>query len=422
MKFSEEKPENFVYIQRNTWYEEYKKLLDTAISSWSGFVYQGKVAIYHVLKNIHYNTYSLQLDSIDDFSILNNQQIISLHQVKAKKSTTFGTYEEAFGKLKHAGIVLSCNNLFFHLAREITNIQIDAIETTFNPIQVYKYDCIPYCSVNQIDTKIEELIIPLLPHGQQSSEYASKARKYMDNIITAKLFEIHKIVHLNLLTDEDAAYTQQIPFQSFIDILNIDLNQEDLGDNYYLYQIKNDICRYYQEYCIDNELENTKLRCMNSFISFFNTLQEKDLIKFIKNIIPHRTFKFESLRDYKHNSPQETEIKNIFIYMLHQIDKEPQYIQNSLLKWNKNLVSYSPTCIYDNYSGVDNICMNIINNALSTDLDILFESQTLLTRGIEVDSITSSHIVRNSFKANNIMQWESVSLKDIDLTKGDINA
>jgi hypothetical protein len=48
----------------------------TAITTWSGFIYQGKVAIYHVLQLIvnmkDGDELVLQLDSLDDFSILDS--------------------------------------------------------------------------------------------------------------------------------------------------------------------------------------------------------------------------------------------------------------------------------------------------------------------------------------------------------------
>lgn len=429
MQFQKKKPNNYkksciLTEEHDNWLKKYKKLLNTAISSWSGFVYQGKVAIYHVLKELDNNGYTLQLDSLDDFAIINDQErIISLHQVKAKKSVNFSSYKEAFEQLKDGGEIINCVNLYFHLAQNIADKTVLAIETEFTPIQIYTYDSVAFCEVNQIDTKIEDLIIALQPLGRSSREYASKVRKYLDNLITEKIFEIHRIIHLNLLGEEDAAYKQRIPFQDFIDILSCDLNQVELGEKYYLYQIKNDICKYYQEYCIENELEEATVKRLNTFISFFRDLTEEDLIKFIRNIMPHRKFNFNSLSDYKDNSPQKTEIQNIFIYILLQIEKEPKYIKNCLLKWEKGKNTFSPTCISDrDYIGVEKICKGIIDNALRTDLDILFESETLLTRGVSIESITSSHVVRNSFEPNNIMQWDDVSLKDIDSIKGDINA
>lgn len=409
------------------WQKKYKKLLNTAISSWSGFVYQGKVAIYHVLLERANTNYTLQLDSLDDFAIIDaNNHLVSLHQVKAKKETHFSSYKEDFEKLHNGGDILNCSKLFFHLAKAIIDKNIEDIEADFNPIEVYKYDSIPYCEVNLIDTKIEELIMSTQPRGRDNRDYASLVRKYLDNLITEKLFEIHRIIHLNLLSDEDAAFKQRIPFRDFLDILNEDLNLKVMNNDYYLYRIKNDICRYYEEYCIENEPLSDELSRMNDFMLFFESLQEKDLIKFIKNIIPHRTFKFESLSDYKNNSPQQTEIKDVFLYILHQIKQNPLYINRCLLQWKKDNKSFSPTCISGNPRNTEKICDQIINNALSTDLDLLFENQNLITDSITVESMTASHIVRNNYQNEDeeykhIMKWNEISLVCIDDAKGELN-
>jgi hypothetical protein len=64
----------------------------TAITTWSGFVYQGKIALYHCLKMINQGDvdFELQLDSSDDFAIYKSGVLTSAHQVKAK-ITTAGT-------------------------------------------------------------------------------------------------------------------------------------------------------------------------------------------------------------------------------------------------------------------------------------------------------------------------------------------
>ena len=75
----------------------------SAISSWGGFLYQGKVALFHSLKLIVdgefekrvINTFELQLDSTDDFAIYFQGVAISTHQVKAKKSKNRSSYNEA---------------------------------------------------------------------------------------------------------------------------------------------------------------------------------------------------------------------------------------------------------------------------------------------------------------------------------------
>ncbi len=416
--------------------EKYKKLLDTAISSWSGFVYQGKVAIYHVLKEINNENYTLQLDSLDDFAIFDgNSNVVSLHQVKTYKVQTFGAYKKAFKQLQNGGKDGNCQNLFFHLAREITNKSTDTIEQEFSPIKVYMYDNNSYCNVDNIDEKIENLIIDLMkleqycPHdpSKATSDYAEKVRKYLDNLVVKKLFEIHQIIHDNLESETEAAYTRRIQFLDFIDILKKDLNQENLGDYYYLYQIKSDICRYHQGYCNDEEnvIEESDLKRINTFLLIFTQFNRNDMITFIKNIMPHRVFKFNKLQDYKDSTPLENEIKEVFLEALNYIKNTPNFTDKLLLQWVSNNNLYSPTTINDGFNtkNKNKICRNIVKNALDNDLDVLFESDKLITTFIDVDEIASPTLIENIYdnNKNHIMQWKKVSLITIENAKGEID-
>ncbi|WP_347549051.1 ABC-three component system protein [Pseudalkalibacillus hwajinpoensis] len=70
-----------------------------ATSSWSGYAYQGKVAIYTALalinemkiykqeKNI--DLFKLEIESLEDFSILNGDKYQSIHQVKSYKDNKY---------------------------------------------------------------------------------------------------------------------------------------------------------------------------------------------------------------------------------------------------------------------------------------------------------------------------------------------
>ena len=118
----------------------------TAITSWSGFVYQGKVAIYHVLVSIENqetctDDFVLQLDSLEDFAILDGAgSVISLHQVKAKKTQLYSGYRDDLEKLKLKADGFACNNARFHLAQEITDKAAHYISIDHSPVEIYQYD------------------------------------------------------------------------------------------------------------------------------------------------------------------------------------------------------------------------------------------------------------------------------------------
>jgi len=175
-----------VYALNLWWYYSFQKLAEgkkfcigndmadsntayphTAITTWSGFVYQGKVAISHVVhlleNSVACTGYTLQLDSLEDFTILDSAgTVISLHQVKAKKSQHYSTYKEAFEKLTQNANDQGCNNAQFHLAQEITDKTVQEIATSHSPLSIYKYGQDHCCPVDQIDLKIEEKLKVLL--------------------------------------------------------------------------------------------------------------------------------------------------------------------------------------------------------------------------------------------------------------------
>lgn len=73
-----------------------------ASPSWSGFNYQGKVALYYALRLINaepvdadLSNYSLMLESTEDFEIRRDGDPVSFHQVKAYNASTYSDYSDA---------------------------------------------------------------------------------------------------------------------------------------------------------------------------------------------------------------------------------------------------------------------------------------------------------------------------------------
>ncbi|WP_290653611.1 ABC-three component system protein [Idiomarina sp.] len=73
-----------------------------ASPSWSGFNYQGKVALYCALKAINkepvesdLSNYHLMLENTEDFELWHDEAPISVHQVKAYNSSSYSKYTNA---------------------------------------------------------------------------------------------------------------------------------------------------------------------------------------------------------------------------------------------------------------------------------------------------------------------------------------
>ncbi|MDD3466197.1 MAG: hypothetical protein PHE67_03530 [Campylobacterales bacterium] len=403
----------------------------TAITSWSGFIYQGKVAIYHALTLLDHSDYVLQLDSLEDFAILDAAgNAVCMHQVKALKSQFFGTYSSEFSRLKSKAENEGCQNAFFHLAKTITNKTILEIESEYSPVKVYQYGSNYYCAVDEIDRKIEEKLVELMPiyhcgdTSKNSIEYAHKVRIYLDQIVTKKVLAIHELIHNNTTSEAEAAYRETIRLQEFITLLQEDLNQR-VEDEYYFYLLLGDFRRYYLEFCNENEdeLENSDLFRLGLIMTQIDQFDKAQMIRFIKNIMPHRLFKFENISDYKDHTLQSSEIKDGFFRILFEIKNAPSCRDTTLLRWLSSDKSFSPSSINLGQFHSKKICNDIIKNALDNDLDLMFEGSHIITTDIDVDSISLPEVLAkfDSNQRQHIMGWKKVTLMSLANAKRGID-
>jgi hypothetical protein len=418
------------------------KLPHTAITSWSGFVYQGKVAIYHVLQLLESpetcTGFALQLDCLEDFAILDGDgTTISMHQVKAKKTQYYSGYKKDFEKLKEKADEQECTDAKFHVARAINNRSEQDIEKDHSPVKFYKYDGDYCCPVDEIDQKIEGKLQTLFatryPEDiyKHFNEYASKARSYLDQIVLKRVLVTHRIIHDDLAPQAEAAYKQTIPFSEFIDILSDDLQQRGQGEEYYLYVLLGDIHQYYQHYCIDNEDEvsDDELKKLSYCMKVIGELDIPPMIQFIRNIIPHRDFKFRTLADFKEKTFNQEEFQDAFLTTMKRL-KQPEYNPKNFFRWHAEGKSFTPTTINTAAAHARKICRNIIKNAKQTDLNIMFEGNNLITSGINVDSILDEvpEVVRTPAeeedcdKRHHVTRWKNVALVSLENATEVINA
>lgn len=109
----------------------YKTDLRDAIPSWSGYNYQGQIAIVTILDLMNkikssgddITQYELKLEDIEDFSIYNNGKVKSIHQVKASRTTAIGSFAEALYYLATdlTGDANEAEAAYLHTACELTS-------------------------------------------------------------------------------------------------------------------------------------------------------------------------------------------------------------------------------------------------------------------------------------------------------------
>ncbi len=417
----------------------------SAIPSWSGFVYQGKVALLHSIHLISQKgdlakNYKLQLDSIEDFAILNsNDEPLSIHQVKAVNKDSFSSYKEAFDKQKKKAREYPNAKVFFHTAVEIKN----KIPAGFEVIELYDYKRIlnnseegKYCPLNSIDSEIDKRINLYFEthHAEQNyrqgSSYIERCRSSLEQTILKQVIKIHAKNH-NGVGKNQAAFEEKIKFETIYSILNDDLNEEIETEDYFLWRLRGDLSSYYQQYCFDTSLNIDDRVKISKYMVMINDLDTKKMKQFIHSILPHRKARFRSLIEYKNEGFQKDEIRLGLFTILTEL-READGQSNTQIYWQHERARYTPTAIREGNRSADGLCLQIIKNAKENGLDVLYRNGKLITLEMDVSSISVS--------ANNILdmseedasskhssyerinRWNKVSFISLDKAKEVINA
>jgi hypothetical protein len=142
-----------------------------ASPTWNGFNYQGKVALYTALtyinnKNIDTSKYELELEWFEDFSIKDNTNYISIHQVKAYSQDSLSEYSEALFKLFEKIACGLAPKAYLHTWKNI-NLQGDTWHTRIKSIIIQ--------IIENGDSILSELS-NILSHDNQVAETIGKIK------------------------------------------------------------------------------------------------------------------------------------------------------------------------------------------------------------------------------------------------------
>lgn len=412
-----------------------------ASSNWSGFNYQGKVAIYTVLYLINnpdeaYKTetddwylYSLEIEGLEDFSILKNGEYISIHQVKAYTgANTPSKLTNAFwgliGKsIEHETIKKSCLHTLKEVPklRQNSNVNIEYIkglepskDKEENYKKIYKTDedsltkafgklgfynnhesyelCVPLNDINNLI--IDEVKIYYLENEYEEYKLNEEYLEQVLNNILGKIDEHVYKRHNKELTQYDHI--------SFNDVINYITEVPDIvNHSYNLYHLKREIIDTTLEYCsdcIDDSPEN--INCgicnLNIYKNQLNNLDNLQLISFLS----HLNINIE-LNKCNLNTKEIIEIcKQIRGYndLLERIEKNQKFngIENNKITHKVNSdnyintsISYTKTSRRQKESESRNISQNILNN-IDKDIELMIsieDSRGLISHNVDIESV-----------------------------------
>lgn len=384
----------------------------SAISSYSGFIYQGKIALLHCLKLISDNgraieNYELQIDSLDDFAILNGPSIISIHQVKAKKTHLFSDYKGDFDKQKNKLNRWKAQKAYFHVSQSINYLPLTYI-ANYPDTEIYEYnhenDVERYhCSLEDVNRCIEVMLKDaLIALGEENykleGRYIELNRTCLEEIICTQVILIHNEIQEKGMPQNEAAYRKTISFRLLLEALTEDIqNRVNDNDEYWAYLLKSEYGECFNEFCIRNSnLTDDELVTLNYFASHINSLDSEKLLSFSSSITPHKnkSLSRSPILNFKNGTFDNEDLKAGFFKLLKTLNNKNVTKSESGCRfyWSVNEQKLHPTVIYRSAEDAEDVCKDILEVSLASEEYIFFERDNLINQHIDSDNIFTNSL------------------------------
>ncbi len=360
--------------------ENNRRTINSAIGSWSGYIFQGLCAVYVVLiylleeleseeKEREYKDYIFYLDSFDDFSIhRGDNHAISLHQCKVYKTNTgFQAAQQQLLEqkkfLQDKGLCDENTKLYFHANHVIDKIDgviqykyVDG-ETTYGPEQVVE-------GIRSLVTKIIQT--KKIPHP------AGRVCDALYRLIDSKVQEIHQrsLESEKNLCDLARMRESAIKFQEVRDIINND-DLENCSENEFWLLTKftfmNTITELIEENKTPEDWEDIKPDQVLKFADSISRMDEKNFLKLMNRIIPCEG---KSVGSSSVMNLANTSIVNELLHVVGKSDTEI----SSDVDWNKCDMHQTPSAY--SQDSIRKICSALY--AQRSNLDCLREYDWLV--------------------------------------------
>jgi len=199
----------------------------SAIASWSGFVYQGKVAIYQAIRSLiddsNSSRYLLKVEHLDDFAIFDENEIAkSIHQVKANQSPYRSSYSSALTQAANIN-AYNCNKntkRYFHVSVKIDDFSDHTeIGTKVCFYEYHTENC--FVAPDEINTLIKEKINEfLLSKGLHSTpQLVDYKLGKLNSLVADRINYAHAINQKSKLTQYESADSNPIYFEEILSCL-----------------------------------------------------------------------------------------------------------------------------------------------------------------------------------------------------------
>ncbi|WP_342576633.1 ABC-three component system protein [Paenibacillus sp. FSL M8-0142] len=457
----------------------------SAIPSWSGFQYQGKVAINVVLDYIlkidpaEVNRFFLELEWYEDFSIIKDDKYVSIHQVKSYKKRTLSEYKDALWNLLGKSVLKNGVESYLHAATELVAINemksrliqldppsepkpqkdpskgprikgytpwhyykmvvdADAYNSAFENLSIYSYEeTKQYCPMNELEEEIKKRIIQYC----ERKKGGTPTQAHVETTYNYLLGELDKHITIRHVAEqeseegEDELIPDRICFSNFISVL--DNEWEEPSEEYIIHRLKNifhSTCEFLfhelHETIVNegNEHRLEDLQRAENYVRAIAGMSNDSFFTFCQMVTPHIEFQKADSLAFRNLIPQNG--MDVFCLALYEIKQALNGYKYILQDQQKNLC-YLPSTIRLSTSRIRNesrelskIAVGILGNAAIRDE--LYEIEAIITDNVRASSLESAankftDIESKGERNNNITKIKNIRLIDIDTAMEELN-
>ncbi|MCA9335359.1 hypothetical protein KC967_00450 [Candidatus Saccharibacteria bacterium] len=374
-----------------------------ATTSWSGYLYQGKVGILVALKSIASQAPGANLDDLrleyehhEDFCLVNGEMILSMHQVKAKAGADnhrMSTYSAAIKDFD--GAQSPEDQRFLHVLVDIPDWSMESDKNP-NNVQLFEYrDNNKFCSLLD-DSVRQECIkyIQVIQPGRSDSE-ADVIYSSLLAMLTDKVGSCH--------AKNDRSHPV-IAFREIIDCVR-DSVIDEIKFEAEVVKLRELMLRTLNE--ADQDFEIAKLDKGLNWDQAINVVEglcqlgDQELLIALSKLHPDDSTFFDS----KHLKSDG--FKNVFIEILRNI-ADFDLFNNGYIKNGEN---YFLTNISDIARNAPGVARRILENTNNSKLH--FEGKHIVTR--ELEGRFSDFVgATKASESRNILQPENMKFMKVD--------
>ncbi|MFF2909837.1 ABC-three component system protein [Paenibacillus sp. NPDC057934] len=289
-----------------------------AMNSWNGYSHQGKVALYSTLSMINdlllnetnSNEYMLELEYLEDFSIIHNESPIQIHQVKTYSSTAPSEYKDAVWTLLGKSLMFeSIKKCYLHtseklpIKEKLKEAYSNAVapstsnsETLFSPYDYYAYinDCNGYDNAfNKFDlyvydneafcnlSDIKQMILNQI-RLYYSKRGLSRGNEHVERAYFVLLASIdhHITLRHESLQLGIANIDRTISFSHIINLL--DKHYEEPSKSYYISHLKELFYSSCEQFLYKHQQQYSELSSYQRIVSFSKEIMRMDDLSFLR--------------------------------------------------------------------------------------------------------------------------------------------